>query len=71
MKRFLFLGLIYILNILMFLFAKSADASVGPDRTLEVKMVKSNISFTLQGHREIFSVNGRSPAVLGKLVVKR
>lgn len=63
MKRFLILALIYTLNIIMFLFAKSAGASVVFDRIAEVKMVKSNIAFTLQGHRETLHVNGRSPAV--------
>lgn len=63
MKRFLFLGLIYTLNILMFLFAKSAGASVVYDRIAEMKMVKTNIAFTLEGHQETLHVHGRGPAV--------
>ncbi len=71
MKRFLFLGLIYTLNILMFLFAKSAGASVVYDRIAERKMVEKNIAIILEGHR----MYGRSPAVISlkkaALVVKR
>lgn len=73
MKRFLVLALIYTLNIIMFLFAKSAGAAVVFDRVAEMKMVENNISIILEGHQEALRVHGRSPAVvcLKKLVVKR
>ncbi len=62
MKRFLVIALIYTLNILMFLFAKSAGAAVVFDRISDLKMEKDTIAFTLQDHRETLHV-GRGPAV--------
>ncbi len=62
MKRFLSLALIYTLNIIIFLFAKSAGAAVVFDRISDLKMEKESISFTLSDHQETLHVS-RGPAV--------
>lgn len=56
MKRFLFLALIYSLNILMFLFAKSAGAAVVYDKITDVRGGR----FTLVGHQETVHLNNKS-----------
>lgn len=63
MKKFLVLALIYSLNIIVFLFAKSAGAAVVYDTISDLKTESGRVVFKLQGHQEIVHVNGRSPAV--------
>ena len=63
MKKFLVLALIYTLNIMIFLFAKSAGAAVVYDTISDLKTESGRGSFKLQGHQEIVHLNGRSPAV--------
>lgn len=60
MKRFLFLGLIYALNIILFLFAKSAGAAVIYDKVTEVSDYRGRMSFTLVGHQESIHTKTRA-----------
>jgi hypothetical protein len=63
MKKFLVLFLIYSLNIIVFLFAKSAGAAVVFDKISDLRTENGRVAFTLQGHKETIHVNGRSPAI--------
>ncbi len=64
MKRFLVLALIYSLNILMFLFAKSAGADIR-------KEIKYCPKTSIDELKKCPSKRGRAPAVIGMRVQRQ